>query len=702
MGLGIAADIAIILVAALGGGLIARMLGQPLLLGYILAGVLVGPSVGGLVNDPHDIELLAEIGVALLLFAVGLEFSLKELKPVRRVALLGTPVQMLLTIGAGYLIGVELLGLGWQEAVWFGALLSVSSTMVVLKTLAAQGVMGTMASRVMIGMLIVQDLAFIPLMVMLPTLGNLQSGLIDVGWSLVQAVGFIAVMIFAGTRAIPWLLRRVALLNSRELFLVTVVALGIGIGYGTYLFGLSFAFGAFVAGMVLSESDYSHQALADILPLRDVFGMLFFASVGMLISPMFVAANLGTILLLVLLVLLVKGAIFAGVTRAAGYGNAAPLIVGFGLFQIGEFSFVLARQGVSTGAVSDSLYNLVLSTAVLTMFLTPFVARAAVPIYTMWRRYVPRDDLSTYNLPPVANMRDHVVVLGYGRVGTAAAQVMQRVNLPYIAVDLDQRVIERAHSEGVPIIYGDAASPIVLEAAHIHHARMVLLLVPCPLTARLIAERIRQFAPDLPIVARADSLQQVYDLKEIGVHEIVQPEMEAGLEMMRQVLMHFNVASSDIQRFSEEVHQALYAPLYDSDVQTIAQETHNANGRHILHRLVRRSLEIEWLSIPDGHPMVGYGLGELDIRRQTGASIVAVLHPNDEIVINPGPDYVFRANDTLAILGTTEQRSNMLEAFEVGCRRLPELCATDDATPRYVAVPSGEPAAPLSSAIPRD
>ena len=344
--MGIAGDIALILVAALLGGIVARSLGLPLILGYIAAGVLVGPhTFGPSVGDVHEIELLAEIGVALLLFTIGLHFSLGELAPVRRIALLGTPVQMLLTIAFGYGAGRLLLDLGWVESVWLGALISLSSTAVVLKTLGEQGVLGTLSARVMIGMLIVQDLAIVVLLTVLPVLENVKEGLPDLGLAVLKAAAFIGTMLLLGSRVLPLLLARLAAWGSRELFMVSVVAIGVGVGYATYLVGLSFAFGAFLAGMVLSESDYSHQALAEVEPLRDVFAMIFFVSVGLLINPAFLWANFGTIALFVALVLIVKGLIFGGLARVFGYGNIVPFAVGLGLFQVGEFSFLLARGG---------------------------------------------------------------------------------------------------------------------------------------------------------------------------------------------------------------------------------------------------------------------------------------------------------------------------------------------------------------------
>jgi CPA2 family monovalent cation:H+ antiporter-2 len=562
--MGIATDIAIIIVAALIGGLVAQRLKQPLLLGYILAGVLVGPYTGGVtVTNVHDIELLAEIGVALLLFALGLEFSFKELQPVRRIALIGTPLQMALTIAYGALIG-RLLGWDWIAAVWFGSLISLSSTMVILKTMMSRGLLGTLSSRVMIGMLIVQDLAVIPLMIILPQLSNLDSGLPILGVAVLKAAIFLVGMVLVGTRVIPYLMTRIARWNSRELFLLAVTAIGLGVGYITYLFGLSFAFGAFAAGIVLSESDYSHQALSDIIPLRDLFGILFFASVGMLLDPAFLIANLGMVLLLVVLVIVGKGVVFAGITRIFGYGNIAPIAVGLGLSQVGEFAFVLGRVGLSTSSISQELFSLVLTTATLTMLLTPLLSSAADPLYALRKKWLNHEPLNTVNLPE-SGLRDHVVIAGGGRVGYYVARVLQRMHLAFVVIELDQRRVEQFKEEGMPVIYGDVSQPIVLETARIDHARLLLLTVPSTALARDTIMRTRVISPELHIVARAESVEQMESLRQLGVYEIVQPEFEAGLEIVHQALVHLDIPYSDIQQLTDTVRRELYAPLLQAE-----------------------------------------------------------------------------------------------------------------------------------------
>ena len=410
--LGIAADFVLIILAGLLGGILARFLKLPLLVGYVAAGVIVGPhTTGPTVVQVHDIELLAEIGVALLLFSLGLEISFRDLGPVKKLALIGGPIQILVIGGLTTLGAHRLLGMVLTESIWLGAMVSLSSTMVVLKTLSASGMTATLASRVMIGLLVVQDLAVIPMLTILPQLNDLERA----GPKLLKAVGvavvFLAGVYFVGTRVLPVLLKRVISWGSRELFLVSVVAVGIGVGYATHAVGLSFALGAFVAGIILSESEFSHQALSDVVPLRDVFGLLFFVSVGMLFEPAYVIANAGMIALVVLSIIVLKAVVMGVSTRAFGYVNLAPWVVGLGLAQIGEFSFVLARSGLAMGALTKPTYDLALTSTVLTMALSPMVASLAAPLGRRFRRSTP---VTAINAVQQVEATGHVVVAGYG------------------------------------------------------------------------------------------------------------------------------------------------------------------------------------------------------------------------------------------------------------------------------------------------
>jgi CPA2 family monovalent cation:H+ antiporter-2 len=642
--MGIAADISIIVIAGLIGGLIAFLLKQPLIMGYILAGIAVGPYTKGVtVTEVHDIELLAEIGVALLLFALGLEFSLKDLKAVRRIALIGAPIQMLLTIAYGYAIG-GYLGMQPVESIWFGALCSLSSTMVILKTLMSQGRLGTLSSRVMIGILIVQDLAIIPLMIILPQLNNPGGGLSILGLAALKAVIFLVGMIFLGTRVIPPFMAWIANSNSRELFLLTIIAMGLGIGYVGHLFGLSFAFGAFIAGLVLSESEYGHRALSNIIPVRDMFALLFFVSVGMLFDPAFLFVNWKTVLLVVLMMSMGKALIFGTMAPVFGYRNVVPLAVALGLFQVGEFSFVLARVGISTNSISRELYSLVLNTAIITMVLTPIVSGLTTPLYAIRKRWFRHEPLQSINLPKTG-LQDHVVIAGAGRVGRYVALVLQRLGLDFVLVELDYRRIEQAKAAHFAVIYGDAGQEVVLNASGIKEARLLLIMVPDIVTTRAIVDQARQINAELHIVARAEGTEEIKTLIEHGVYEAVQPHFEAGLEFTRQALLHLDIPATEIQKFTDNIRKELYAPIYQKqkESETLLQL------KGAMHML-----ELSWVALPGDSPLVGQALKELAIRNRTGASVVGVMR-DGEFHPNPDADYRFVGGDLVGVIGDTRQ-----------------------------------------------
>jgi CPA2 family monovalent cation:H+ antiporter-2 len=480
----------------------------------------------------------------------------------------------------------------------------------------------------------------------LPELGNIGAGLSELGVAAVEAAIFVAVMLVFGTRVLPWLMARIASWNSRELFLISVVAIGVGVGYATYLFGLSFAFGAFVAGLVLSQSDYSHQALADVEPLRDVFAMLFFVSVGMLLDPTFLLENAGTVALVVLFVFALKGLIFAGTVRAFGYGNIIPFAVGLGLFQVGEFSFVIARVGLGAEAISQRSYSIMLATAVVTMALTPFAMRLAPLVYGRWRERFPKEAMSTFNLPE-KGLGDHVIIAGYGRVGSFVARLLARLEQQFVVVDSNPGPGDRARDAGYPVVYGDAGAEPVLEAAGVRRARLVIVTVSDPVGARLVVTRVRSLNPNVHVVARTTTVEQLEELGRLGVYEAVHPESEAGLELGRQALSHLGVAVGDIQRFADEVRRELYAPI-----------TRQGTDGDLLARLgwASRQIETEWVRLPENSRLAGRTIGELGVRTETGASVVAIVR-DDLVIASPGPDDRFEAGDLVGVLGTPEQRA---------------------------------------------
>lgn len=652
--MGIASDLAIIIVAALIGGSIAQLLKQPLIIGFILAGIVVGPYTGIIaVSEVHNIELLAEVGVALLLFAIGLEFSLKELKPVRNIALIGTPIQIILTTIYGIGIGKFLL-LDWVSSVWLGTLISISSTMVILKTLMNQGRMGTLSSRVMIGMLIVQDLAVVPMMIILPQLSNIEQGLYALAIAVLKSGIFLAFMIFLGTKLLPILLSRIARWNSRELFLIAITAIGLGVGYATYIVGLSFAFGAFIAGIVLSESDYGHQALSDIIPLRDIFGLLFFVSVGMLLDPSFLISNLKTIIILVILVMVGKGLIFGGTSILFGYRNVIPYALALGLFQVGEFSFVIARLGISTGSIGNELYNIILNTAVITMVITPFISGLTTTAYKIHRHFFRTGfHLESINIPQIG-LENHIVIAGYGRIGKHISLVLKRLNLDFVIIEFNYNRVLEAKSDGMPVIFGNASQRVILKGANIEKACLLILTLPSILNTQHIVSIVKEINPDLHIVARAEEIEHIKTLYDNGVYEVVQPHFEAGLEITRQALLHLNIPAAEIIKYEDSVRHDLYAPLYK----------HHGEYKEIsdLSKAVNL-LDLNWVSLESSSPVIGKSIKELDIRKKTGVFIISILNAKD-IKINPDSDYRFNIGDRLAVMGNKEEFDTFQKLIE--------------------------------------
>ncbi|MCF7902966.1 MAG: cation:proton antiporter [Candidatus Marinimicrobia bacterium] len=652
--MGIAADIVIIVVAGLLGGLLAQRFRQPPLLGYILAGVLLGPHTGGLtVSNIHELERLAEIGVALMLMALGLEFSLKELKSVRRIALIGTPIQIVLTMGFGAGLG-QLLGFAWQDAIWLGAFIALSSTMVILKTLIQNGRMGTLSSRVMIGILLIQDLAIVPMLIILPELNNLQAGVSRLLVAVLESAIFLAVMIFLGTRILPRIIQYIARWNSRELFILSIAAIGLGIGYITYLIGLSFALGAFMAGLVLSESDHGHQALSEIVPLRDLFTLIFFTSVGMLLNPMFIVEHWEILLILVIAIMVGKGLIFYGLARVFRYHNVIPVALALTMFQVGEFSFLLAQVGYSRGLITQATFSMGLSLAVITMFMTPLVSRTIPAVYRYFiKRREEEEKPEALNFSE-NDLQGHVIIAGLGRVGLYVANVLRQVDHRLVAIELDQNRFERCKAEKIPLVYGDATSLHVLKAAGLEHAAMLVVTLPAIASTLSLVRHVKQIRPDLHIVARINSSEDREVLNQMGVYEIVQPEYEAALELTRQALLHLGLPGQEIQRFADQA-RITTNPLSFDQVEEQAAEQLNAPLAH---------LNLHWLTIPPDSDLVGLTLRQSQIRARTGFSIIAIQRDH-QVFPNPRASMELQINDRLGFLCTLDDSKKLQEVLEL-------------------------------------
>jgi CPA2 family monovalent cation:H+ antiporter-2 len=635
------------LAAALLGGVLARRLGLPTLVGYLLVGVAIGPFTPGFVGDAETISQLAELGVIFLMFGVGLHFSLSDLARVRRIAVPGALGQMTLTTLLGTAVG---LSLGWPLAasVVLGVAVSIASTVVLLRGFTDAGLLDTRQGRLAVGWLVVEDLAAVLILLVLPSFGS-AAGRIDVvaiGLTLLKAGMFIAVMLFAGARVMPLVLLNIARTRSRELFVLVALVAAVGTALAAAeLFGVSLALGAFLAGMVVSESPLSHQVGADVLPFREAFSVLFFVSVGMLVDPAYLVANAGSVLAVTLVILVWK--VFAGCVLCLALAQPlrTSLLVGLGIAQIGEFSFIVGRAGVDLGLLLPQQYSLILASALFSITANPLMFRSVATIETslkgipwLGRRLGPKRpeaiDIGSGGEP-------HVVVVGCGRVGGHIVDILKSVAVPCLVVESDAEKVDALHRRTIAVLFGDAANSDILDLARLEKARALVVTVPDDAAAALIVAGARQLAAQLPIVARASTQAGVKHLSGLGAQVVIHPELEGGLEIVRHTLLRLGFPQREIQKYTDVVR----ADNYDTAIQT--PEEHRA--LQLLLDAVQ-DLEITWVTLAMGSPFAGRTLAQANLRAQTGASVVAIRHEG-VVLPNPSSEIVLRAGDQLALIG---------------------------------------------------
>lgn len=550
--LNIGRDLIIVLATAIAGGMLARLLRLPVILGYLAGGIIVGPFGFGWVNDSTTIHTLANVGVVLLLFAIGLEFSIKELLKLSKISILGGLAQIILTAAVCFGLG-RLLHISLTGSIFFGFILSLSSTMVVLKLLMDRGEIDTIHGRIMLGILLVQDISVVPLIVAIQAVGGDGGSLFSsIGIAMAKAVGFIVLMVTLGYWGMPWFLKRVAALRSREIFLLTVIVICFAAAFGTYKFGLSAAFGAFAAGLLISQSAYARQAFADILPLRDTFAALFFVSLGLLAERTYILGHIGRVLAIVVGIIFIKFLIGSGITRLFGYSHKTVLMVGTGLINVGEFGFILASMGLDKNIFTPETYNLIVASAILTILLTPFVMSLNSYLYRrlsqtkMFARQLISHTDPGLNVTEMSLSR-HAVICGYGRVGRRIAEIMEKQKFSYLVIELDPTIISELNARGIPCIYGDASNPEILSHAYLDKARVLVCTIPDYMATELTARNAFKLNPRIDIVARVHRDSDVESLKGLGVTELVLPLFEGSLEMIRHTLHRFGMNNTEIQ-----------------------------------------------------------------------------------------------------------------------------------------------------------
>lgn len=559
-------DLVTVLAAASFGGLLAAVLRLPVILGYLLGGIVVGPTGLGLIKELIQVETLAQFGVAFLLFALGVEFSLAQLKKVQNISLGGGALQISLTIALTAVISV---GVGWVttpvQGIFLGAILSLSSTAVVLRSLMENNEADSTHGQVLLGILIVQDLALGLMLAVLPALDQPPE---IIGEAVIKALLvtalFAGAAIAAGIWVIPPFLKIVAGTESRELFLLSVIVLCLGIALLTEQLGLSIEMGAFVAGLMISEVEYADQTLSYVEPLKDVFATLFFASIGMLIDPVFLWQNLDLIMALVAIVMLGKFLIVMPLVYLFRYPLRVAIITGLGLAQIGEFSFVLASEGQKLGLVSRGVYLLILGTTAVTLMITPFLLNATPLIFQLLEKIpILKTWLSQMDIPQEISdntvLKDHVIVCGYGRVGQNIVNLLQNRGYPLLVIEQSEAKVQLLRDRHIPYLYGNCASSLVLEKAEVQHARSMVIVITDAMSTRLCVQKAIVIAPDLDIVARAFKDSDIDSLYQLGAKEVVHPEFEASLELSTHLLLSLGESKEEVQAEIMNVRRSRYA-----------------------------------------------------------------------------------------------------------------------------------------------
>ena len=651
-------NMAMLLVTAFAGGLLARRLGMPTIVGYLVAGMAIGPFTPGFVGDIHDISQLAELGVIFLMFGVGLHFSLRDLWSVRAVAIPGAVVQMI----AATLIGYGLaMWWGWSTSAGliFGFAISIASTVVVLRSLMDSGLLNTPGGQISIGWLVLEDMVTIVLLVLLPVLfgedagGSWQSAVI----AIVKAALFVGIMLVVGARLLPWLLLRIAVTRSKELFVLAVVAVAVGTALGAAeLFGVSLALGAFLAGVVLGESSISHHIGAEVVPFRDLFAVVFFVSVGMLVNPFYLVANAGHVLIITALIVVGKSLITFLLGFVLPASARTMLVVAAGRGQIGEFSFIVGQTGVALGILNQDQYSLLLAGALISIVLNPLIFRliphfepALQRLPALWRML----DRQGRGAPILRahNMHDHVVIVGSGRVGEHIVHVLERLNIPRLVVENDPERAQQLTNEQIPVLFGDAANSEIMTHAGLQHARVLVVTLPDEAAAEMVVASARATAPELPIVARAATRSGVFRLAQLGAEDVIHPELEGGLEVMRHTLMALKFPAGQVQHFTDAVRREQYDTAIASDLQ-----------HQLLDQLwaTMRGLEITWHSLDAEHPLVGKTLAEANLRAKTGVYIIAIMR-GQETLYNPPAQTRVVAGDLIGFMGDHAQLTAMEE-----------------------------------------
>ncbi|NBC17823.1 MAG: sodium:proton exchanger [Bacteroidetes bacterium] len=648
------AEIVALLVISIGIAYVCYRTGLASIAGFLVAGVVIGPSALGLVQDQALIDSMAEVGVILLLFTIGIEFKLEKLARIGRAVFLGGGLQVGLTVGLVVAL-LAAFGVSWQAGVYTGCLVALSSTVIVLGLLAERGETDTPAGGLSLAVLIFQDLAIIAMVLLVPMLAGQGGTGLEVIWALAKAGGLVAAVLVLARKAVPWLLEKIVRTRRTELFLLTVVTICFGTAWLTSLAGVSLALGAFLAGLVVSESAYSEHALSEVLPLRTVFNAIFFVSVGMLLDVTFLAQQLPLVLGVAAAVLLLKVLLTTSSVLVLGYPVQVAAAAGLTLAQIGEFSFVLERAGRSAGLSPAGLgvtgEQTFIAVTVLLMIVTPFLVQGA-PKLGQWLERTPLRRLGRLGqrqeeatVEETAKLEDHVIVVGFGPGGRRLVRVLKDTGIPFVIIELNPQNVDEAREAGLPVIYGDASRQHLLELARVKHAKVCVVAINDPQATLRVVRLVHYENPTLQVIVRTRYLHEVERLHEAGADIVVPEELETAVRLFSQVLNAYMVPPEEIEAQMRTLRADDYGIFRGS-----IQEAHLM----VLRGLDEEGLHTRAVAVHADAPAAGRTLEDLRLRRDYGLTVLSVRR-DGQAMANPDGSFRIQPNDRLVLVGSADR-----------------------------------------------